>query len=95
MLTSLRTAVSAFLPSLVAAVAVVFTTIAVTAVFAFTAAVKAGEALLFQQVYRFLGLGTMLFYQTVGLDSTPVQADNLKGPSAADGHQIGWNILVT
>ena len=53
-------------------------------------------ALLFQQVHRLFGLGAMgFFYQAVGLDATFVQTDNLEGASAADGHQVGRDVLVT
>lgn len=50
---------------------------------------------MFQQVHRLFGFGTMgFFYQAVGLDATSVQTDNLEGASAADGHQVGRDVLV-
>lgn len=50
---------------------------------------------MFQQVHRLFGLGAMgFFYQAVGLDATFVQTDNLEGASAADGHQVGGDVLV-
>ena len=82
--------------SLVTAVVAVLATVAVTATLAFPVAVKASETLLFQQVHRLFGFGTMgFFYQAVGLDATSVQTDNLEGASAADGHQVGRDVLVT
>ena len=69
--------------------------VTVAAVFPFPAAVEAGQAFLFQQVYRFLGGFTVcLFCQAVGLDAALVQPYYFKGASAADGHQVGWDALV-
>ena len=95
LLTSLRTTVSTLFLSLVTAVVAVLATVAVTATLAFPVAVKASETLLLQQVHRLFGFGTMgFFYQAVGLDATSVQTDNLEGASAADGHQVGGDVLV-
>ena len=45
---------------------------------------------------RLFGLGAMgFFYQAVGLAATFVQTANLEGASAADGHQVGRDVLVT
>lgn len=93
--TLLRTTVSTLFLFPVTVVVAVFATVAVTATLAFTVTVKAGEALLFQQVYRLFRFGAMVFFcQAVGLDAASVQADDLKSPSAADGHQVGGDILV-
>lgn len=89
----MRTTVSTLFLFPVTVVVAVFATVAVT--LAFTVTVKAGEALLFQQVYRLFRFGAMVFFcQAVGLDAASVQADDLKSPSAADGHQVGGDILV-
>ena len=83
-----------FIP-VAAVISITVSIVAVSAVLVLAVTVEAGQAFLFQQVYRFLGFGAMcLFQQALRFDAPFIQTDNFKGASSADSNQIGRDTLV-
>ena len=93
--TSLGTVTAFFLFLVPVVVFIAVAAISLAAVSAFAVAVEAGQAFLLQQVYRLLGLGAVSFFdEAIRLDAAFIQSDNLECASAADGYQVGRNMLV-